>query len=478
LPQSTSSLATRLTLVATLGGLLFGYDTAVISGAVGAIDYNFITPLNLSEIARNSLSGWTVSSALPGCVVGAAIAGWIGHRIGRTRGMMVAALLFVISAIGSAIPELGLGPIGSMGPAALKPFIFYRFLCGVAIGIASMLSPLYIAEIAPSHARGQLVSYNQMAIVSGILLVYFVNFAIASQGNEAWVLSTGWRFMLGSEVVPALLFFVLLLYVPDTPRWLVMKGRHDEARNVLTRLVAAEEAKVSFVQIEESLVVREEPLFAFGAGVIIVGILLSAFQQFVGINAVLYYAPVMFKNMGAGENSALLQTVLVGAVNVIATLIAIRTVDHWGRKPLLILGGIIMAVAMISLGALFAAGSTGLLALVAILVYIAGFALSWGPVVWVLLSEIFPNSIKDRAMAIAVAVQWITNLFVSWSFKIVDGSSPLNAVFHHGFAYLIYGGMGILATVFVWRMVPETKNRRLEEIQELWRPSRSSVSVS
>jgi SP family xylose:H+ symportor-like MFS transporter len=470
LPAPPSSLATRLTLIATLGGLLFGYDTAVISGAVGAIDANFITPLHLSEIARNSLSGWTVSSALPGCVVGAAIAGWIGHQLGRTRGLMIAAGLFVISAIGSALPELGLGAIGHMGPDALKPFIAYRFLCGMAIGIASMLSPLYIAEIAPSDIRGRLVAYNQMAIVSGILLVYFVNWAIAAQGTEAWVLTTGWRLMLGSEVIPALLFLVLLLFVPDTPRWLVMKGRADEARAVLARLVAEDEARVSFTQIEASLVVRQEPLFAFGAGVIVVGILLSAFQQFVGINAVLYYAPLMFKNMGAGTDTALLQTVLVGAVNMVATLVAIRTVDHWGRKPLLILGGVIMTVAMAALGVSFAIGSTGVFALVAILVYIAGFAVSWGPVVWVLLAEIFPNSIKDRAMAIAVAVQWIANLFVSWSFKILDGSSALNALFHHGFAYLIYGAMSLLATIFVWRSVPETKNRRLEEIQELWRP--------
>jgi MFS transporter, SP family, xylose:H+ symportor len=471
LPGHSSSLATRLTLIATLGGLLFGYDTAVISGTVGAIDANFIQPLHLSETARDSLSGWAVSSALPGCVVGAAIAGFTGHRLGRTRGLMVAAALFVISAIGSALPELGLGAIGGLGPAALKPFIVYRFLCGMAIGIASMLSPLYIAEIAPSAVRGRLVAYNQMAIVSGILLVYFVNWVIAAQGTEAWLFSTGWRLMLGSEVIPALLFLVLLLFVPDTPRWLVMKGRDDEARAVLVRLVSEDEAHVSFAQIESSLVVREEPLFAFGIGVVIVGMLLSAFQQFVGINAVLYYAPLIFENMGAGKNSAFLQTVLVGAVNLIATLIAIRTVDHWGRKPLLILGGVIMAVAMLALGSSFAAGSTGLFALLAVLVYIAGFALSWGPVVWVLLAEIFPNSIKDRAMAIAVAVQWIANLFVSWSFKILDGSSALNAMFHHGFAYLVYGAMSILATLFVWQTVPETKSRRLEEIQELWRPA-------
>ncbi len=472
------SLAVRLTSVATLGGLLFGYDTAVISGAIGAIDANFIAPRHLTEIARNSLSGWTVSSALPGCVVGAAVAGLIAHRVGRTGGLTIAACLFVVSAIGSALPEIGLGPIGTMGASALTPFIVYRFLCGVAIGIASMLSPLYIAEIAPSGIRGRLVSYNQMAIVSGILLVYFVNWAIAAQGNEAWLLKIGWRFMLGSEVVPALLFLALLLFVPDTPRWLFMKGRHNDAEAVLGRLVGEDEARITYGQIEASLKVERRKLFSFGASVLVAGLLLSAFQQFVGINAVLYYAPLMFRNMGAGTNSAFLQTVAVGAVNMIATLVAIRSVDRWGRKPLLILGGIIMAAAMATLGVLFAAGSTGSIALAAILVYIAGFALSWGPVVWVLLAEIFPNSIKDRAMAIAVAAQWLANLFVSWSFKILDGSSVLNAAFHHGFAYLVYAAMSGAAALFVWLCVPETRGRRLEEIQELWRPEKDRHSRS
>ena len=471
--RSTGSLVSGLTFVATLGGLLFGYDTAVISGAVGAIDANFIEPLNLSETARGSLSGWTVSSALFGCIIGALVAGWVARRLGRKGGLLLAGALFLVSAIGSAYPELGLGAIGGMGPKALTPFIFYRILCGVGVGIASMLSPLYIAEIAPSGIRGRLVSFNQLSIVLGMLLVYFVNWAIAAQGDDAWIKSTGWRLMLASEAIPAAIFVLLLLGVPDTPRWLVMQGRRESAIEILVRLVGADSAHATVAEIEASLRLPSERsrtgLFAFGPLVIVAGIMLSVFQQFVGINAVLYYAPLMFKNMGAATNTALWQTIIVGLANVLFTVIAILSVDRWGRRPLLIVGALVMAVAMLSLGCLFNAHQVGVAALCAVVLYIAGFALSWGPVTWVLLSEMFPNAIKNRAMAVAVAAQWIANLFVSWSFKVLDGNSALNAAFNHGFAYWIYGAMSVLAALFVWRYVPETKQRTLEGIQSLWR---------
>ena len=471
-----------MTFVATLGGLLFGYDTAVISGAVTSIDANFIDPQHLTETARSSLSGWTVSSALFGCIIGAIVAGWVSNAIGRKGGMLVAGFLFLISAAGSAYPEFGLGPIGGMGPAALTPFILYRILCGVGVGIASMLSPLYIAEIAPSRIRGRLVSFNQLSIVLGMLLVYCVNRSIAAQGDEAWIQSTGWRLMLFSEAIPALLFLGLLLLVPDTPRWFAMKGRHDKALAVLNRLVGEEEARTTMREIEASLVVPEHSgtsLFAFGSVVIVAGVLLSVFQQFVGINAVLYYAPLMFKNLGASTDSALTQTIIVGIANVIFTVVAILTVDRLGRKPLLIIGGMVMGVAMITLGFLFQANSMGTGPLIAAIAYIAGFALSWGPVTWVLLSEMFPNSIKNKAMAIAVAAQWIANLFVSWSFKILIGNSALNTMFNHGFPYWVYGVMSFLAAAFVYFYVPETKRRTLEEIQNLWTratPAPQSVS--
>lgn len=466
--KQAKPLALVLSVIATLGGLLFGYDTAVISGAVGSIDANFIDPRGLTETAASSLSGMTISSALLGCVLGGAVAGWLADRLGRKRALIVAASLFLLSALGSAMPEIGFGPIGGMGSEALMPFVFYRIIGGIGVGVASLVSPLYIAEIAPKDQRGKLVSFQQIAIVVGMVGVYFVNWAIAEQGDQQWLFSVGWRWMFASEALPAALFLLLLLRAPDTPRWLVMRGRDAEALHVLQRLGAEENPRATLVEIEESLVVRNERLFAFGTLVVMVGLLLSIFQQFVGINAVLYYAPLMFENMGASTNTALMQTVIVGIANVGFTLVATFTVDRWGRKPLMLAGAIIMAVAMLTLGTLFATNTLGLAALVVMVVYIGAFAFSWGPVVWILLSEIFPNSIKGKAMGLAVATQWIANLAVSWSFKVVDGNSALNALFNHGFAYWVYGLMSVLAAFFVWRYVPETKGHSLEAIQELW----------
>ena len=476
--KGNTGLVVALTFVATLGGLLFGYDTAVISGAVSAIDHYFIDPQHLAQTAASSLSGWTISSALLGCVIGSSVAGWISTRFGRKGGLMIAALMFLVGSIGSAVPEIGLGAIGQMGPAALDPFIIYRILGGIGVGVASMISPLYIAEIAPSEIRGRLVSFNQLAIVIGILLVYFVNWFIQSLGTPQWYYHTAWRLMFASEAIPALLFLALLAFVPDTPRWFVMRGRNAEALAELERVNGSEQARSILADIERSLAVRSERLLAFGAPVLLIGILLSVFQQLVGINAVLYYAPLMFKNMGASTNSAFLQTVVVGAANLLFTFVAIATVDRLGRKPLLLIGSLAMAASMFLLGGLFDARAVGIWALVAVVAYIAGFALSWGPVVWVLLAEMFPNSIKGKAMAIAVAAQWIANLFVSWSFKVLDGNAWLNHHFHHGFAYWLYGAMSVLSGIFVVRFVPETKGRTLESIQELWHGGRRAAPVA
>jgi MFS transporter, SP family, xylose:H+ symportor len=479
-PQTgvNTSLLIGLTFVATLGGLLFGYDTAVISGAVTSIDAYFIDPLGLSETARSSLSGWTISSAILGCIIGAAVAGWLSTVLGRKGGLIVAGLMFLAGSIGSAWPELGMGTIGQMGPQALRAFIVYRILGGIGVGIASMLSPLYIAEISPSAIRGRLVSFNQLAIVGGILLVYFVNYFVASQGNDAWVKSTGWRYMLASEAIPSGILLTLLMFVPDTPRWLVLRGRSAEALEQLRRVMGESDARGILSDIEASLAVKSGSLLSFGLPVIVIGVLISVFQQFVGINAVLYYAPLMFSNMGASTDTALLQTVIVGGANAIFTVVAILTVDKWGRKPLLVTGAVIMAVAMIALGCLFSAKVVGLGALIAVVVYIAGFALSWGPVAWVMLAEMFPNAIKGKALGLAVAAQWIANWLVSTSFKVLDGNSTLNAMFNHGFAYWIYGGMSILAALFVIRYVPETKGRSLEAIQDLWKHPATTAATS
>jgi len=448
--------------VATLGGFLFGYDTAVVSGAINAIrDFLVIPFAGDNHGTVSSITGFTVSSALIGCVLGGATAGFISLRAGRKGGMMLAAILFLLSGVGAAFPE----NLSLMGIDPLVSFILYRIIGGVGIGLASMLSPMYIAEIAPAGIRGRLVSWNQFAIVSGILIVYFVNWFIARHGDEQWNMTTGWRYMFLSGVIPSLLFIFLLFFIPETPRFLVLKKRNDKALMVLGRTVG-DEAESHLKEISSTLVEKSAPWLSFGAGVIVTGILLAAFQQLIGINVVLYYAPKIFQNTGTKLDLSLLQTILVGAVNLLFTVIAIFTVDKLGRKPLLISGGLIMGIAMAAIGFTFYSDRMGIAALIFILLYIAGFAMSWGPVMWVLLSEIFPNSIRS-AMSLATATVWITDLIISWTFPILDDNTWLNEKFHHGFAYWIYALMCILAVIFVWKKVPETRGKTLEEIEKL-----------
>jgi len=446
---------------------------------VGSLKSYFIDPrfADLANPAQanaaNSLLGFVVSSALIGCIVGGLIGGWVSTRIGRKRGLVIAAVLFLLSALGAAAPEFPFAPIGHGGPGYMSAFVVYRILGGIGVGLASMLSPMYIAEIAPPKIRGNLVAWNQFAIIFGMLVIYFVNYGISRGGSgDAWLNSIGWRYMFLSGTIPAALFLLLLLLVPETPRFLMLKGREDDARAVLTKLVTPEEREKELSEIRASLSEHHSgKLFSFGASVILIGIAVSVFQQFVGINVVLYYASDIFKGMGMTTNASLLQTIIVGAVNLAFTVVAIVTVDHFGRKPLQIVGALVMAVAMISLGADFWLGGKGMFALVAMLVYTAGFAVSWGPVTWVLLSEIFPNQIRGKAMAIAVAAQWVANYLVSWSFPILDENPYLVQHFKHGFAYWLYGGMGILAALFMAKFVPETKGRTLEQMEALWKPS-------
>lgn len=469
-----------LTLIATLGGLLFGYDTAVINGAVGSLKAYFVDP-RFSDLANpaqanaaNSLLGFVVSSALIGCIIGGLIGGWVSTNIGRKRGLIIAAVLFLISALGASAPEFPFAPIGHGGPGFMANFVFYRILGGIGVGLASMLSPMYIAEIAPPKVRGNLVAWNQFAIIFGMLVIYFVNYGISRAGSgDAWLNSIGWRYMFLSGSIPAGLFLILLIFVPETPRYLMLRGNESGARAVLAKLVTREESEKELAEVRASLSEHHSgKMFSFGVLVIFIGLMLSMFQQFVGINVVLYYATDIFQGMGMTTNASLLQTIIVGAVNLTFTVVAILTVDRFGRRPLQIIGALIMAVSMVSLGSAFWLGGKGMLALVSMLVYTAGFAVSWGPVTWVLLSEIFPNQIRGKAMALAVAAQWVANYLVSWSFPILDKSPYLVEHFHHGFAYWIYGVMGIIAALFMWRVVPETKGKTLEQMEALWREHR------
>ena len=447
-----------ITLVATLGGLLFGYDTAVISGAEKSIQAYLIHGLGLSSWAH----GATISSALIGCIIGGAISGLLASRLGRKKSLMLAAVLFFLSALGSGYPEFLFFTKGEPTMGLLYMFNFYRVIGGIGVGLASAICPMYIGEIAPAHIRGRLVSINQFAIIFGMLVVYFVNWGIANGQTLEWINTIGWRRMFTSEAIPAGIFGLLLFLVPETPRYLALNHQDDKALDILTRINGAEMAKQILRDIKQTVEKSSAKIFSYGAVVIIIGILLSVFQQFVGINVALYYAPRIFESMGAEKDASMLQTVVMGLVNVIFTVVAIVTVDKWGRKPLLIVGSVGMALGMFAIGTLAFMKIIGISTLVFIIIYTASFMMSWGPICWVLISEIFPNKIRGKAVAIAVAAQWAANYFISSTY-------PAMMEFSSGMTYCFYGAMSVLSAIFVWKMVPETKGKTLEEMEKLWK---------
>lgn len=448
-----------ITLVATLGGLLFGYDTAVISGAEQALQKH----MGLDDVWH----GLTVSSALIGCVIGSALSGSFASSLGRRDSLRVAALLFFLSALGSAYPEFPFFEKGDTSFALILMFNFYRIIGGIGVGLASAICPMYIAEIAPSDIRGKLVSCNQFAIIFGMLVVYFVNYSIKASITEEVLITDGWRYMFLSGAVPAALFGILLFFIPRTPRFLVMTGRHEAALAVLKRVNGEERALIILEEIKSVSKEKREKLLTYGLTVVVVGILLSVFQQAIGINAVLYYAPRIFEKIGGGGDS-MMQTVVMGCVNIVFTLVAIFTVEKVGRKPLLIVGSVGMAIGAFSVALCDELHVEGILPVLSIIVYAAFFMMSWGPICWVLISEIFPNTIRSQAVAIAVAFQWIFNYLVSSTFPALYEFSP-------GFAYGLYGVICVISALFVWRMVPETKGLTLEQMSNLWSRKKSST---
>jgi len=440
-------------LVAALGGLLFGYDTGVINGAIG--------PLKTHFSLGPEQEGWAMGCALLGCALGAAGAGAISDRFGRKKVLILSAILFFVSAIGTAVPT------------TLTMFILFRLLAGLGIGAASVSSPLYIAEITPARIRGRMVSINQFAIVSGISVVFFVNYFIALQGDELWNQEHGWRWMFASGALPALVLLALLFLVPESPRWLTKQGRDDQALGILTRVNGSDQARTELAQIKDAL--RHETgslgqLLQPGMKLVfVIGIVLAVLQQVTGINVFLYFGTEIFKKMGSETNAALLQTVVVGVVNLSFTVIAIWTVDRIGRKPLMMIGSAGMGISLLAMGLAAYFQRTELWVLLFILGYIACFALSVGPVTWVILSEIFPTRIRGRAMAIATVCLWVANYIVSQTFPMMnDDKSWLVATFHRAFPFWLYGVFCVVLLVFVWRLLPETKGKTLEEIEKHW----------
>ncbi len=449
-----------ITLVATLGGLLFGYDTAVISGAEKSIEAYLVRPLGLSSF----IHGATVSSALIGCIIGGALSGFFASRLGRKRSLLLAAVLFFLSALGSGFPETLFFTRGESSMALLMVFNIYRVVGGIGVGLASAVCPMYIGEIAPADIRGRLVSFNQFAIIFGMLVVYFVNWGIANGQTIDWINAVGWRYMFASEAIPAALFGLLVLLVPETPRYLALMHEDEKALAVLEKInKSKEKAQAILTEIKSTVSeTAKSKLFSYGKKVILIGIFLSVFQQFVGINVALYYAPRIFESMGAAKDASMLQTIVMGLVNVIFTVVAILTVDKWGRKPLLIVGSIGMAIGMFAISTLAFFNIIGISTLVFIIIYTASFMMSWGPICWVLIAEIFPNKIRGQAVAIAVAAQWMANYFISSTY-------PAMMEFSGAFTYGFYGVMAVLSALFVWKMIPETKGKTLEQMEEYWK---------
>lgn len=451
-----------LTLVAAIGGLLFGYDTAVISGAEKSLEIYLINSLGLGSLAH----GATTSSALIGCIIGGLISGYFASKFGRKKSLIAAAVLFFLSALGSAFPEFLFFTKGEPTISLLLTFNLYRIIGGIGVGLASAIVPMYIGEIAPANIRGRLVSFNQFMIIFGMLVVYFVNWGIASGRPLEWINDVGWRYMFASEAIPALAFGLLLLLVPETPRYLAIHNHDDKALAVLAKINGAAEAKTILGEIKKSVAasanVPAEKLFAYGKLVIVIGILLSVFQQFVGINVALYYAPRIFESMGAAKDASMLQTIVMGVINVIFTIVAILTVDKWGRKPLLITGSIGMAIGMFGVAGMAFSNIIGMGTLIFIIVYTASFMMSWGPICWVLISEIFPNKIRGQVVAVAVAAQWAANYFISSTY-------PMMMEFSGGLTYGFYGLMSVLSAIFVWKFVPETKGKTLENMESIWK---------
>ena len=447
------------TIVSALGGLLFGYDTGVINGS----QYYFSQYFDLDP----AMKGWVVGSALIGCFVGAIIAGPLSNAVGRKNSLIFSSILFSISALGSGLP--------SFLPESVSLLVAFRIIGGLGIGLASMNAPTYIAEIAPAKIRGTLVSYYQLAIVVGFFLVFLATYFIGNSATQAENIEYGWRYMFWSELIPSLLFMILLFFVPKSPRWLALKGFKEQANNILVRIHGEQAAESEFREIENSLKKEHGKMkvniFAKGIfAIIVIGTTLSVLQQFTGINAVLYYGADIFeKALGFGQEDVLAQQILLAAVNLVFTFVAMATVDRFGRKPLIYIGSVGMMLGFLMLGGSLMTGNVGILSLLGVLTFVGSFAMSMGPVVWVVLSEMFPNKIRSIGMSIAVAAQWAANYVVSQSFPMVAESEMNNNSFWSGsLPYFIFIAFIFLIIFFTAKFIPETKGKSLEELEGMW----------
>jgi sugar porter (SP) family MFS transporter len=450
-------------LAATLGGLLFGYDTGVISGAIEPLTAKFsLTP---------EMKGWVSASVLLGCAGGVLAVGPISDRFGRRLAMMLAAIMFLVSAIGTAMPE------------SIAAFNLFRILGGIGIGIASISTPMYIAEIVPGSIRGRMVAVNQIAIAGGIALTAFVNYFIAQShagdidGGQRWLIETGWRWMFATGIAPSTIFAALILFLPESPRWLIEHNREAQARAILAKAAGQDFARAEAGAIRASLA-REKGTWAelFSPALMLplgLGVALAVLQQVTGINVFMYFGATLFKSMSqsTGVNAGLLTQVIINGSCMLFTVVAIATVDKWGRKPLMLLGAAGMFAALLVMGMMAQLSDDpshiGNWMLVPIIVYIACFGLSVGPVTWVILAEIYPTAVRGRALGIATCALWLADFVVTQTFPMMDENKWLVQHFQHAFPFYLYGFF-CLVLIGVMKFVPETKGKTLEEIEAMW----------
>ncbi len=456
-----------ITIVATLGGLLFGFDSGVINGTVDGLQTAFDSD--------SAGTGFNVASMLLGCAVGAFFAGRLADFFGRRTVLILASLFFIVSAFGSGISGSSL------------EFVIYRVLGGLAVGAASVMSPAYISEIAPASYRGRLTSLQQVAIIVGLFLSFISNYLIAgaagSSLGELWMGYPAWRWMFWMELVPATLFFLTLLRIPESPRYYVVSGKRERAEEVLTKLFGMDAAKQTLKEIEESLHLHGErprlkDLWDSTAGkikpIVWVGIGLATFQQLVGINVIFYYGAVLWQAVGFSESDALLINIISGSVSIASVLVTMAIIDKVGRKPIIMFGSIGMAVTLglvtiafstgqLDLeGDLILSGPMGILALITANAYVAIFNGTWGPVMWVLLGEMFPNKLRGSGLAVSGLAQWGSNFLVTITFPILLAGIGLTIT------YGIYTFFALLSILFVTKMVQETKGLTLEQMDDLW----------
>jgi sugar porter (SP) family MFS transporter len=437
-PVASSGYAVRVSLIAALGGFLFGFETAVISGAEKIIQQLW----SLSSFWQ----GFTVASSLIGTVIGSLIAGMPAQKYGRKKVLVVIAILYLLSAIGCAATSVWL------------LFVSFRFIGGLAVGASSVVGPMYISEISPARIRGRLAGSFQVMIVTGIFVAYLTNFLFIDFGD------TGWRWMLGIMVVPAALFAILLRFIPESPRWLVLNNRDEEAKAVFAKTGVTDATALIREEHQLSRDGTKESLFNGKYNKpILYAVLLAMFNQLSGINAILYYAPRIFEMAGFNKADAYLQPVYIGAANLFFTLLAMTVIDKFGRKTLLLIGCVGLIVFLGLTAHAFSPGGTmGKNVLIYLLGYIAFFAFSQGAVIWVFIAEIFPNSVRSQGGSLGSFTHWIMAAIISWTFPVIVEGSP-NGGFY---SFIFYSVMMLLAMIFIWRVMPETKGRTLEQIQK------------